>query len=157
MKALKKLSLIGISALLLSGAQLNCFAQDKTEIPSVAVAETKDMLQLTPEQKTKMKDLKVAKMKETLPIKNQLGEKKAHLRTLSTSAKPDMIEINKTIDEIGALHTQLMKKNAAHQQEVRKILTDDQRIIFDLRMSMEKKSMKHKKTGKPHCENMNEE
>jgi len=87
---------------------------------------------LTEEQRTKIKALRTPLSKEMLPIINQLGEKQAHLKTLQTADKVDMTAINSTIDEIGQLRSQLAKKKAAHTQAIRKILTDDQRIAFDM-------------------------
>jgi len=87
---------------------------------------------LTEEQKEKIKELEINFMKEALPIKNQIGEREAHLRTLSTDEEADMNAINSIIEEIGELNILLMKKQAAKHQEIRKILNEDQRIIFDL-------------------------
>lgn len=91
-----------------------------------------DMLNLTAEQKTQIEKLKTAHMKEMIGLKNQLKEKKAHLRTVTTVDKVDMVEVNKTIDEIGVIKTEMMKKKEAHKQEVRKLLTEEQRLKFDM-------------------------
>ncbi|QKG79844.1 Spy/CpxP family protein refolding chaperone [Tenuifilum thalassicum] len=91
------------------------------------------MLNLTPEQEQKINDLRVNHLKEVTPIKNELREKQAHLRTLESADKPDMAAINKTIDEIGALKTKLMKARVAHRNEVSQLLTDEQRVIFNSR------------------------
>src|SRR5579872_7021478 len=90
---------------------------------------------LTEDQKKKIKELRTPLHKEILPIKNLLAEKKAHLKTLQTADKADLNSINSTIDDMAQLQSQLMKKNAAHTQAIRKILTDDQRIAFDMRAS----------------------
>ena len=92
-------------------------------------------LNLTDEQKSKIKKLKTANMKEMLPLKNQIGEKKAHIRTLTTADNVDMNAVNKTIDDIGSMKATMMKKQAAHKQEIRKLLNDEQRIHFDMKMS----------------------
>ncbi len=88
---------------------------------------------LTDEQKTKIKELRVKHLKATLPIKNEMREKQAHLRTLTTKDKVDMNAVNTTIDEIVKLKGKMMKASNAHKQELRKILTDEQRAIFDSR------------------------
>lgn len=97
-----------------------------------------EFLNLTDEQKSQIKKLKIANMKEMLPIKNQLAEKKAHIRTLTTADNVDMNAVNKTIDEIGNIKATMMKKQAAHKQEIRKLLNDEQRIHFDMKMSKHK-------------------
>lgn len=86
---------------------------------------------LTPEQEKSIKKSKLAFQKEATALKNQLAEKKAHLRTLNTAEKPDNAAIDKTIDEIAALKAQLMKNRNSHYQEVRAVLTDEQKIFFD--------------------------
>ena len=88
---------------------------------------------LTEDQQKKMMEMRVSNMHDMLQFKNTMAEKKAHLNTLRTADKVDMNAINKLIDEMGALKTKMMKKKEAHRQEVRKMLTDDQRVFFDSR------------------------
>ncbi|MBN2349390.1 MAG: Spy/CpxP family protein refolding chaperone [Bacteroidales bacterium] len=88
---------------------------------------------LTEEQQVQLNDLRIAHLKEMAPLRNQLNEKKAHLQTLSTVENPDMKSINKTIDEMGSIKTQMMKNRAAHQQQVRNLLNDEQKLVFDSR------------------------
>ena len=47
-----------------------------------------------------------------------------------------MKEIEKQIDEIGFVKIQLAKMQAAHDLDIRKILDDEQRMIFDKRPPM---------------------
>jgi len=86
---------------------------------------------ITDEQKEQIKDLKTDHMKEVLPLRNQIDEKQARMKTLSTAEKVDMAKINKTIEEIGELKITIAKKRAVHRQEIRNILTEDQRVVFD--------------------------
>jgi Spy/CpxP family protein refolding chaperone len=86
---------------------------------------------LTEEQQEQIKQLRTAHLKEILPIENKIREKAAQLNTLETSEKVDMVKINKTIEELGELKVTIAKKRAAHRQDIRKILTEDQRVIFD--------------------------
>ncbi len=88
---------------------------------------------LTDEQKTKIKELRLGMMKDALPIRNQIAENRAKLKTLSTVDPVDMKGIEKLIDANAGLQARLKKKMAATHQKVRKLLTDDQRIIFDSR------------------------
>ncbi len=88
---------------------------------------------LTDEQKEKIKELRLGLMKEALPIRNQIAENWAKLKTISTADPVDMKAIDKLIDENSILQASLKKEKAANHQEVRKLLTDDQRIIFDSR------------------------
>ena len=86
---------------------------------------------LTDEQETKINDLRTAHIKEVTPLRNQLNEKMARLQTLESTEKPDMNEINKTIDEISQIKATLMKKGAAHRNDVASQLTDDQKVFFN--------------------------
>lgn len=92
----------------------------------------KNIPNITEEQTKKIEALSTPHLKEILPLKNQIAEKKAQLNTLSTAEKADMTAINKKIDEIGALKTQILKSREAQKQEIRKILTEEQRLIFDM-------------------------
>ncbi len=88
---------------------------------------------LTDDQKTQIEKLRTAHQKDMLALKNQVAENRAHYRTLMTADKPDMNAINKNIDEYTGLRAAMMKKQAAHQQDIRKLLTDEQRLAFDSR------------------------
>ena len=99
---------------------------------------------LTEPQKAKIKELRNNLRKEILPIRNQIGEKKARLNTLETSPKPEMESINSTIEEIQNLKTKILKIRAFHVQEVRKLLTEEQRIAFDLKKQKLQKKLKRK-------------
>lgn len=90
---------------------------------------------LTEEQKTKINDLRTAHMKEVTPVKNVLAEKQARLNTLTAADKSDMVEVNKTIDEIAKLKGDLMKMRVSHQAKVKALLTDEQKVYFNAHMS----------------------
>lgn len=87
---------------------------------------------LTENQKTEMQKLKTAHMKEVMPIRNQLNELEAHLKTLTTATNPDLNAIYAEIEKIGKVKTDLQKMKAKHHQDIRKLLTDEQRLMFDM-------------------------
>jgi len=91
---------------------------------------------LTADQQTKMESLRTKHLKEVSPLRNELAEKRAHLKTLESVDKPDMTAINKTIDEISALQSKMMKLRASHRIEVSSILTDDQKVYFNAHQGM---------------------
>lgn len=93
------------------------------------------ILNLTPEQDSKMAVLRTNHLKEVTPLRNELNEKRARLRSLQSVDKPDLKEINKTIDEMAAIRTNIQKKGAAHRVEVSSQLTDEQRVQFNARKS----------------------
>ena len=86
---------------------------------------------LTDDQITKIKQISLDHKKAVMETRNLMREKDAHLQTLQTKDNPNMAEINKTIDEIGALRTQLQKSSAQHRQDVRNLLTPAQKVAFD--------------------------
>ena len=90
-------------------------------------------LNLTEDQQSQMKSLRLKLQQEMLPIRNQLGENRARFRTLSTAENADMKAINKLIDGNSQLTASMAKLRAANHQAVRKLLTEEQRIIFDSR------------------------
>jgi Spy/CpxP family protein refolding chaperone len=87
---------------------------------------------LTDAQKTSLDKLRASHQKEMLQFRNEMGELKAKLQTLRTAESPNMTEINATVDKITALKNKQMKSKESHTQEVRKVLTPEQRVQFDL-------------------------
>ena len=98
---------------------------------------------LTEEQKQKIETLHFQLSKDQLSYQNQIEEKEAHLKTISTVDKADITAINKTIDEIYNIKAALAKKEAASNQEIRNILTDKQRVIFDTQPKVKFKRYKY--------------
>ncbi len=89
-------------------------------------------LQLSDEQKAKLQVLRVAHQKETLKLRNKMAELHAHLRTLSTAELADMKAINATIDEITQTQNLLMKSREGFKQQIRSMLSEEQRLQFDM-------------------------
>lgn len=87
---------------------------------------------LTDEQQQKIKDIMLETHQQIMPLRNQVREAAAHLRTL-TSGKADMSAVNQQIDQISQLRTQIMKKRMATHQDIRNLLTEEQRAWFDAR------------------------
>ena len=90
-------------------------------------------LNLSEDQQLQMKSMRLKMQQEMLPIRNKMGENRAKLRTLSTVENADMKAINKLIDANSQLIANMAKLKAANQQEIRKVLTEEQRIMFDSR------------------------
>lgn len=90
-------------------------------------------LNLTEEQQETINNLCTEHQKSMVDYRNQLREKHARLRTLQTADNPDMNETNTAIDELSNIRNNMMKEQAAHRQDVRASLTEEQRVIFDSR------------------------
>lgn len=97
---------------------------------------------LSDDQKEKLKSLKIKTQRETLPLTNALREKNARLQTLTSTDGSSDKDINKVIDEIGALKTKMMKVKVASRSEMKKFLTEEQRLFLDSHHSMSRKGHK---------------
>ena len=89
-------------------------------------------LNLSDEQKEAFKKGMTALQKELQPLKNELGEANAHMKTLMTADKPDLASVNKNIDKISGIKTEMAKIMVKHRLEMRALLTDEQRLKFDM-------------------------
>ena len=85
----------------------------------------------TEEQREKMKELRLATVKEVKPIKNELGELRAKQRTLTTADNADLNSINKNIDKMSKLQADIKKIVAKQDQEIRAMLTEEQLLKYD--------------------------
>ncbi len=136
--------LVVVVAILMSGSVFAQRGQGKGMRGQMACTMLPDM---TDAQQEKIKQLRLDHQQEALLLRNQMGELKAKLRTLETAEKTDLGAINSTIDQIGKVQNQMHKKRAAHKQEVRKVLTDEQRVIFDSRAGKMRKGKMRRGRG----------
>ncbi len=88
---------------------------------------------LTTEQKEAIRKLHVARMENSIQHRSQMDVLQARKRNAMIAKDTDMNEVNKLIDEMGALRTAWMKEAVSHREEVRNLLTDEQRVLFDSR------------------------
>ncbi|NOU17131.1 MAG: Spy/CpxP family protein refolding chaperone [Bacteroidales bacterium] len=100
---------------------------------------------LTADQKTKIETLRTKHLKEVTPLRNELDEKRAHLKTLESMEKVDRDAINKTIDEITTLQGKIVKMKVNHRLDVASLLTDEQKVFFNSHREMRGKGghMRH--------------
>ncbi len=90
------------------------------------------MLDLTEEQESKIEVLKTAQMQEMTSSHNQIKLKEAELTILQTAKTVDMKAVEAKIREIGDIKVGMQVKRATMQNEVRNILTEEQRVKFDM-------------------------
>lgn len=86
-----------------------------------------DHLDLTDEQQQQMKDLRLAHLKKTSETQSQMKIKKAELEAAIKSEK----SVDQLIDEIGKLENKLLEARIKHRIDMRNVLDDDQKIVFD--------------------------
>ena len=100
---------------------------------------------LTDEQRAKLAKVKLDYMKAKAPIKAKMKSVKVDLAILVTTDKPDMNAINKKIDELTKLKNDKIKEKYKYIAAKRKVLNDEQRVLFDMKII--KKAMKGKHKG----------
>ncbi len=89
-------------------------------------------LDLTEEQKAKVKDLKLQHEKDTLPLQNDLRVKKLDLKiAMKDKDKINMGKVNSIVDAIHKLNAEVEKKKIAHKLKFRSLLTDEQKKKHD--------------------------
>lgn len=86
---------------------------------------------LTKEQETSLKHLRLKSEKQILPIQNQIGELEAKLRTLTTDDNADLAQIEPVVDQIATLRAKIEKIHIRERLDTRKLLTEEQRLEFD--------------------------
>lgn len=90
-----------------------------------------DLPDLTDDQKEKIKAIDLKSMSELTPLRNLVKEKTARLQTVLTTQPFNEKEAFQLADEIGKIRGSMLKTGIRHDQELRKILTPDQQILFD--------------------------
>ncbi|MEP1151725.1 MAG: periplasmic heavy metal sensor [Balneola sp.] len=88
-------------------------------------------LDLNEDQKVQMKEIMMEGRKDILPLENELGEKRARLRTLSSGDTYDVKALNQVVDEMSELQASIKKVRITQKDEIRNILNDEQKFIFD--------------------------
>ncbi len=89
------------------------------------------MLDLSDEQKEQIQSIHLNGQKEMLTLRTTLQQKRAELRTLTIGDNYDKGKVAQLAEEIGDLHTQMLTKRTTHQQQIKEVLTEEQRIKFD--------------------------
>ena len=113
-----------------------------------AAAFCRSLPGITIEQLDQIEVIRLNTMKKNQELQNQLGEKRAQLRSLSTADRADGSAIDRTIDEMASIRAEMAKNRMASHQEIRKLLTEEQRIIFDQRGPGNRGQEKYGKPGK---------
>lgn len=98
---------------------------------------------LTAEQKESFKNLRIETEKELKPLKNELGELRAHQQTLTTADNADLNAIEKNIDKMAEVKAKMAKILAKQHQAIRSQLTVEQLIKFDNRHQRMDRGMKN--------------
>jgi Spy/CpxP family protein refolding chaperone len=94
------------------------------------MGKDRNMLDLSDEQKAQMKEIRVAHLKETKELKNELEVIRLKQKHLMTAEKVDKNSIMDNVDRLSNIQNQLAKKQIDNKMEIREILTEDQLVLF---------------------------
>ncbi|MCF8331729.1 MAG: Spy/CpxP family protein refolding chaperone [Bacteroidales bacterium] len=103
---------------------------------------------LTDEQESQIEALRIQHLKSTTALRNQYQEKKARIRTLTTGDNINLGKAKTIAGEIGDLKAKMLENRIEHQNKIRNVLTEKQKIYFDAHKrhsSMGNKYNKHHK------------
>ena len=100
---------------------------------------------LTDKQRSEIMSLKLNYTKKKLLIKAKMKQAKIEMATLMTSDSPNRSAINKKIDALLALKKQALGAKVDFKLAVRKLLTKEQQVGFDMKL------LKHMAKGKKGC------
>ncbi len=85
-----------------------------------------EFLNLTPEQKAKLEELRKAKQEERKAFVEQMQKYRTELRDLMKDPQANEKKINSLIDEMFKLRAAQMKNSIKHREQVRKVFTPEQ-------------------------------
>ncbi len=123
-----KLRIIGL-IFLSATLGMNSFAQKGKMLQN----QCRMLPDLTDEQTEKISDLRTTHMQEMTKFRADMKVLRAELDKLSIAENADLKSINAKIDDITTVKNSMTKAQYMHRQEVRKLLTEEQRIVFDAR------------------------
>lgn len=103
---------------------------------------------LTEEQESQINALHTEQLKERTQHRAQMDELRAKKRPLMLEDSPDMAEVENIIDKKAELRGEHMKSKANHRQNVREILTEEQRIYYDSRPGLKQGSRYEMREGR---------
>ena len=86
---------------------------------------------LTEEQREEMATLRTAHLKEMQKFRDQIDINRIRYRSMMREDNANMADINGNIEERSEIRTNMEKAHAAHLQEVRALLTEEQRVWFN--------------------------
>lgn len=86
---------------------------------------------LTEEQEGKLRQMKLEFREKVKPLENQLNEKRAKLRTLTSEKEVDRKQVEILVEEMGAISTQIDKIEINHRLDVKSILTEEQQMHLE--------------------------
>jgi hypothetical protein len=90
-----------------------------------------ELLGMTPEQHEKLKAIDMKHLENITRFRAQIAEKQAKLVLILITESAGSEQTNAIAEEIGKLRTGMLKQEINHDQQLRQILSDEQKVIFD--------------------------
>jgi len=124
-----------VAIIVVLGLSLSVMAQpqQRRQMPqqSMRAQSGLQFLDLTEEQKDQIKGIHLAYMKDVQPNKDEVKINRAKINALLKNDDPDMKQIVSLVEANGKLLTQIQVKSIDRKINVRNLLTEEQKIIFD--------------------------
>ena len=124
-----------VAIIFILGLSLSVMAQpnQRRQIPhqSMRAQSPLKFLDLSEEQKDQIKEIHLAHMKDVQANRDEVKINRANINAQLHNDDPDMKEIVKLVEVNGKLLTQIQVKSIEEKINVRLLLTDEQKIIFD--------------------------
>ncbi len=108
-------------------------SQAQTKGPIKAKDKMAERLDLSDEQMEQIKEIRMSFQEDLLPLRNQIKEKRAQIKTLTTGSDTDFEAAENVVAEVSEIRETIMTKRLRMHKEVRDILTEEQRLKFDMR------------------------
>ena len=135
MKRLDKNFKLLVAIIVVLGLSLSVMAQQhyRRQMPqrSMMAHSPMQLLDLTEDQKDQIKEIRLAHIKDVQPMKDEVKINRLKVDVLLKTDDPDMKEIIGLVETNGKLLTQIQVKSIEQKINVRSLLTDEQKIIYD--------------------------
>ena len=124
-----------VAIIFILGLSLSVMAQpqQRRQMPhqSMRAKSPLQFLDLSEEQKDQIKEIHLAHMKNVQANRDEVKINRVKINAQLHKDDPDMEEIVKLVEANGKLLTQIQVKSIEEKINVRLLLTDEQKIIFD--------------------------
>lgn len=155
MKRIDKNFKLLFAIIVVLGLSLSVMAQSNRRAPShhrsATIKAGMQHLDLTEEQEAEIKDIHLTHMKDIQPLKDEVKINRLKVDMLLKRDDPDMKEIVNLVETNGKLLTQIQVKSIEQKINVRSLLTDEQKVLFDAhsqRMGKRRAMAEHYRSGR---------
>ena len=91
-----------------------------------------EQLDLTDEQQSQIQELRLEHQKEMMTLNDEMHSLRNQMKLVLTEDKPSNSEIETLAGKIGTASRNIALAKANHRLDVRKLLTDEQKVKFDI-------------------------